>query len=178
VTRAALLAFAFASVTGGCTTSDTASCPGGAVGSFSFTATVVAAGVLAPGLDPDPALPDCSAGMVFEPSFEFSGELASDSAGTAGVLCRASGGTLFGTRFGTRWVVENGSDGAVLGGCDPTCAAHLRVIVSGDVVPDVVSPTGFQGALVEQFSVTGGMCGACVLPCAARHALSGTAVGP
>ena len=176
MTRAALLAFA--SVIAGCTTSETASCPGGAVGSFSFTGTRVAAGTLAPDLDPAPALPDCSAGMGFPASLTFSGELSSDPTGTAGVLCRASGATLFGTRSGTRWVVEDGSDGAVLGGCDPTCAAHLRVVVSGDVVPDVVSPTGFQGALVEQLSATGGTCGACVLPCAARYALSGTVVAP
>jgi len=179
VTRAALLAFA-ASVVVGCTTKDPASCPGGAVGSFSFTGTRVDAGMpaLAPDLDPDPALTDCSAAMGFPAELTFSGELSSDATGTAGVLCRASGATLFGTRSGTRWVVEDGSDGAVLGGCDPTCAAHSWVVISGDVVPDVVSPTGFQGALVEQLTVTGGACGACVLPCATRYTLTGTVVPP
>ncbi len=177
MTRTALLAFA-ASLLAGCTTNDTASCPGGPVGSFSFTGTKVAAGTLAPpDLDPDPKLPDCSAAVGFPAELTFSGELSSDATGTAGVLCRAGGATLFGMRSGTRWVVEDSSDGAVLGGCDPTCAAHSRVVISGDVVPDAVSPTGFQGALVEQLSVTGGTCGAC-LPCATRYTLIGTVVPP
>jgi hypothetical protein len=177
VTRAALLALA--SLVAGCTTDDPASCPGGPVGRFSFIATRVAAGEpLAPGVDPDPALPDCSSAMGFPPVLTFSGELSSDATGGAGLLCRANGATLFGTRSGTRWVVEDRSDGAVLGGCDPTCAARSRVVFSGDVQPDVVSPTGFDGALVEQLAATSGTCGACVLPCATRYTLDGTVVTP
>ncbi len=183
MTRAALLALFV--LLAACTTEAPQSCPGGQVGTFSFSGDKVDAGVLAPGLDPDPALTDCSVLMGFPgpsttgPSLAFQGTLASDATGSAGILCRTNGPVLFGTRSGTRWVVEDSSDGAVLAGCDLTCAAHSNVIISGDVVPDAISPTDFQGALVEQLIMTGGSCGStCALPCAARYTLAGKVVPP
>lgn len=151
-----------------CAPEPTASCPGEPVGIFAFTA----------GLDPDPALTDCAAAMKFPPSLSFRGTLSADPTGPAAALCRSDGPVLFGTRSGTRWEIVNEADGAVLGGCSPTCAAHSRVVITGDVVPDASAPTGFTGVLVEELTVTDGACGACVLPCAARYALTGTAEAP
>lgn len=157
------------------------SCPGTAVGRFAFTASLVAAGDPAlagtaePALDPVSALTDCAAAIVFPATLAFGGTLAAD--GGAGALCRTAGPVLFGTRTGeNRWAVETGTDGAVLGGCDPTCAARSRVFVTGDVVPDASAPAGFQGALVEELTQTGGACGACApaLPCARRYVLTAT----
>ena len=91
---------------------------------------------------------------------------------------RADGPILFGTHAGVRWRVEEGADGAVLGGCGPTCAARSHVVITGDVTPNTTDPTAFTGALVEQLFFADGACGPCVLPCAARYALDATLEAP
>ncbi len=163
-----------------CAPEPTASCPGERVGSFAFSGTKREAGMLAAGLDPDPALTDCAAAVGFpDPSLlPFTGTLSADATGPAVALCRSDGPVLFGTRIGTRWKIVNEADGAVLGGCGPTCAAHSGVVITGDVVPDASAPAEFSGALVEELTVMDGACGACVLPCAARYALTGTVEVP
>jgi hypothetical protein len=172
VTRASLLA---ALLLASCTTEPEQSCPGGIVATLAFTGERTAAGQLGTGLDPDPALPDCAAAVGFPGSLPpFVASLAGDAVGPAGALCRADGAVLFGSRSAARWTLESTADGAVLGGCDPTCAARSRVVITGDLA---AGPAGFSGGLVEQLSRTGGACGACVLPCAARHTLVGVPEG-
>jgi hypothetical protein len=169
------LAAALALLLASCTEESEEACPGEVVSQLAFAGASVAAGQLGEGLDPEPALTDCSAAMAFPPTLAFGASLAVDGTGSAGALCRGDGAVLFGTRIGDRWVVEESSDGAVLGGCDPTCAARSRVVVAGDLDP---GRTSFSGALVEQLTAAGGSCGACVLPCAARYALTGAAEAP
>jgi hypothetical protein len=140
------------------------------VGVFRFQGALVAD---APGLDPEPSLTTCSFDPGFPTSVGFSGTLAGDVDGSAAALCR-DGPVMFGTHSGARWTVEISTDGAVLGSCGPTCGARSRTIVAGDVGPDPSAPTTFQGALVEQLTPSAGDCGGCVLPCAARYALTGT----
>ncbi len=169
-----------------CAPEPTASCPGERVGSFAFSGcTPGSEGCSSLALDPDldldpnPALPDCAAAVGFKPSLTpFAGTLSADATGPAAALCRSDGPVLFGNRIGTRWEIVNESDGAVLGGCGPTCAAHSRVEIRGDLVSDASAPAGFTGALVEQLTLVDGACGACVLPCAARYALTGVPEAP
>ncbi len=176
MTRSSLLSLA--ALLASCSPAPAPSCPGEPVASFTFSGTKTDAGTLDPALDldPEPSLTDCAAEMGFPaPSLPvFTGTLSADATGPGGALCRTAGPILYGTRSGVRWEVEDASDGAVLGGCDPTCAAQSRIFIRGDVVPDTTAPTGFVGALVEQLTQTGGACGPCILPCAARYALSGT----
>ncbi len=180
MTRTALLLLA--ALLAACTTEEAQSCPGEQVGSFSFIGGRVAKGAPEIALfDPVPDLPDCGVDPGFPTTITpFSATLASDATGTAGVLCRANGPVLFGTRADNRWMVSDSTDGAVLAACDPTCAARSDVSIRGDVVPDAISPTGFQGALVEQLTQTAGSCGACGAPlsCAARYQLTGTVLPP
>ncbi len=167
----ALLALAAA-----CGAGSGGTCPGELVANLAFTGVRVAQGdpALADGLDPDPSLPDCSPVLDWPDDLApFLGELAGDGTGVA-VLCREKGNVLFGRWNGTRVRVETSTGGAVLGACDPTCAAGLRLVVSGDLAVDAGgAPVAFQGALVEIMEQSGGRCGACALPCAARYSLSG-----
>jgi hypothetical protein len=174
VPRAAVLV-ALAVVLSSCTEETEQSCPGEVVEAFAFTGTPRIAGELGT-LDPVPALTDCAPALGFPASLAFGASLAADAGASAGALCRNDGAVLFGTRTGDHWTLEETTEGAVLGGCDPTCAARSRVVISGDVVPG--TPAAFAGALVEQLTATGGVCGACVLPCAARYALSGVPETP
>ena len=159
-------------------------CPGVPVARFSFTGTRIHLGDPAlAGLDPVPAIPDCSP-TVGPPPYPdtlpgFSATLATDAATGAAALCRPVGIVLFGQRTGARYVVEGGTDGAVLADCSPTCSAALRLVVAGDVVADAGgAPATFQGVLVEVMSQVGGECGTCLPPpalaCAARYTLVGT----
>jgi len=154
------------------------SCPGERVASFTFDAELATSG-LAPGLDPDPLLTDCDPAVGFPDSLvPFRGTLSADATGSGGALCRGVGPVLFGTHAGVRWRVEDEADGAVLGGCGPTCAARSHVVITGDVVPNTTDPTAFTGALVEQLTFADGACGPCFLPCAARYALHGSVEAP
>ncbi len=153
------------------------SCPGERVASFVFDADFPTSG-LAPGLDPDPALTDCDPAVGFPSALQFRGTLSADATGSGGALCRSAGPILFGTQDGVRWQVEDSADGAVLGGCGPTCAASSHVFIRGDVFPDTTAPATFAGALVEQLTFDDGACGPCVLPCAKRYALDGTVEAP
>jgi hypothetical protein len=174
VRRGAVVAAAVALA---CSTETPQSCPGEVVAEFTFEA--VATTAIAAGLDPEPALTDCTAGLGFPATLDpFGGTLAADPASAAGALCRPRGPHLFGTRAGPRFRVETSSGGAVLGVCGPTCAATSRLVITGDVLPDVAAPQEFRGALVEQLSPSEGACDACALPCAARYRLTGTVVPP
>ncbi len=159
------------------------SCPGDPVASFAFDGDFATSG-LAPGLDPDPLLTDCDPAIGFPrgsptaAALSFRGTLSADATGSGGALCRSAGPILFGTHDGVRWQVEDSADGAVLGGCGPTCAARSRVVITGDVAPDTTAPATFAGALVEQLTFVDGACGPCILPCAARYALKGTVEAP
>jgi hypothetical protein len=160
-----------------CSTETPQSCPGEVVGVFAFEGTL--ATTLAEGLDPQPLLPDCAPVLPFPATLpKFGGTLAADPGGSGGALCRPLGPHLLGTHAGQRFVVATSSGGAVLGACGPTCAATSRLVIAGDVLPDLESPQEFQGALVEQLTVSEGSCDACVLPCAARYRLTGTVEPP
>jgi hypothetical protein len=153
------------------------SCPGEPVAAFTFDATLVTTPLPAD-LDPEPALTDCTRLDFPKKLVPFDGTLATDAAApprSAGALCRSTGQMLFGTRTGTRWVVQMSSGGAVLDACGPTCAASSLVVIRGDVLPDLASADEFRGALVEKLTRSEGDCSACALPCAARYDLVGTA---
>lgn len=181
MTRA--LAVLAALLVAACSQEAAQSCPGEPVASFAFSGAF-SGGALAAGLDPDPALTDCDPAVGFprggptKPALSFRGTLSADATGSGGALCRADGPILFGTHAGVRWRVEEGADGAVLGGCGPTCAARSHVVITGDVTPNTTDPTAFTGALVEQLFFADGACGPCVLPCAARYALDATLEAP
>lgn len=182
--RRAATAIAFAAAVAACSDAPGQECPGVPVARFRFTGTRVYAGDPAlTGLDPVPAVPDCSP-VVGPPPYPdaldpFEATLAADASTQAAALCRQVGIVLYGQRTGTRYVVEGSTEGAVLASCSPTCAAALRLVVAGDVLTDAGgAPATFQGALVEVMSHVDGDCGTC-LPdpwqaCAARYALLGT----
>jgi hypothetical protein len=153
-----------------------APCPGEPAADLAFEGELLAQGDprLAGGLDPDPSLPDCDPVLEWpQPLPPFTGELTRDGTGAA-ALCRERGNFLFGRWSGAHVRVETSTGGAVLGACDPTCAAGLRLVVSGDLEVDGMgAPVAFQGALVEILVQSGGTCGACAFPCAARYALTG-----
>lgn len=166
---------ALAPILAACSSAEGASCPGEPVASLSFSATAVPSGDPAlDGLDPAPALPDCDAALGFPADLELRGTLARATAGGGGALCRPSGRILFGSQVGDRWQVEDESTGAVLDGCNATCGASSRTVIAGDVLREDGEPTGFRGALVEVLTPDDPACGTCVLPCAARYALTGT----
>jgi hypothetical protein len=149
-------------------------CPGEEVARLSFE-YVPATAALAAGLDPYGNVTDCPSTLVAPEPRRFAATLSADPAGEAGAVCRSTGAIMYGTRNGTRWEVEAGTDGAVLGTCGPTCAARSDTSVRGDVAPEPDAPTSFTGALVERFSRTDGACGSCPLPCAVRYDLTGSA---
>ncbi len=158
-----------------CDAGATSTCPGRPIATFSFTIRYVSMGDPAlANLDPEPSLPDCDPALAWpETVAPFRGELAGDGTGAA-ALCRDQGNVLFGRWSGASVHVETSTGGAVLGACDPTCAASLRLVVSGDLAVDASgAPTAFTGALVEIMDRSAGSCGACALPCEARYALAG-----
>lgn len=150
-------------------------CPGDEAGALTFSGARVPNGdpSLA-GLDPDTSLPDCEA-AVGHPDLlpSFPGTISFGPSPLAVTLCRAGARPMFGLRGGDRIVVETSTDGAVLADCGG-CPARLRLVVAGDLLPGGgAPPAGFDGALVEVLSAADGPCGACVLPCAARYAITG-----
>jgi hypothetical protein len=172
------LAIVAAAVLAACGAEEEPSCPGEVLASFSFAATprlLLGDPALEGGLDPDPAVPDCQEMLAFPSAVQFRGTIARDPRATTGALCRPEGPVLFGAQSGDRWRFEDGTAGAVLGACDPTCSAFSRVVVTGDTLRDEDRLTGFEGTLVQVLSQRDGACGACVLPCAARYRLLGTA---
>jgi hypothetical protein len=184
VSRAAAAFALAASALAACSGSPGQQCPGEPVAHFTFTGARIYLGDAAlAGLDPVPAIPDCSTAVGPPPYPDtlpgFDATLAADASTQAAALCRPRGIVLFGQRSGTRYSVEGSTDGAVLASCSPTCSAELRLIVAGDVAvaPDG-TPTGFQGILIEVMSLVAGDCGTCLPPpanaCAARYTLTGT----
>lgn len=193
--RRAALALAAAVAALGCTGAEPSPCPGAAVGTFRFKARLVGRDDprWSPALDPVPSYLDCTPDPL-DPDAPirypialapFDGTLAADGATGAAALCRPNGVVLEGERTGaSSYAVEASAESAVL--CDAACAAALRVIVAGDVVPD---PGGgaasFSGVLVEVLAGARGTCDACLpaVPatspperaCAARYVLSGAA---
>lgn len=172
------LAIAAAALVAACGAEEVQSCPGEVLASFSFAATpriLLGDPALEDDLDPDPAIPDCQEILVFPDAVQFQGTIARDPRATTGALCRTGGHVLFGSQSGDRWRFEDGTAGAVLGACDPTCSAFSRLVVTGDMLRDEDRLSGFEGTLVQLLSQREGSCGACVLPCAARYKLLGTA---
>jgi hypothetical protein len=108
----------------------------------------------------------------------FVGTLAATAGSSAAALCRPKGAILFGEHTGTRYDVETGTSGAVLGACDPSCATGLRLVVAGDVeVGPGGEAVGFHGVLVEVMSpLQGSVCLPCIVPCAGRYAIDGAPV--
>lgn len=179
--RAPLLALLVASVAAACGETEGDSCPGEAVAFFTFSGDKVPKGDPAlDGLDPVPSVPDCPAEVGHPATLPpFQATLASDPATQAAALCRPNGVVLYGLRSGSRFSVETGTGGAVLGGCSATCSAALRLVVAGDVVTGPGGePASFQGALVETMTFVAGDCGTCLSEaapsCAARYTLTGT----
>jgi hypothetical protein len=178
VTRAVLLCGVALAVA--CSTEEPQPCPGQVVGVFTFGPATLTTTALVEGLDPQPLLSDCPSALRFPATLpRFRGTLAADPAPGArgGALCRADGPHLLGTHEAERFDVATSSGGAVLQACGSTCATTSRLVIRGDVLPDLASPQEFRGALVEQLSASEG-CGACALPCAARYVLEGTAEPP
>jgi hypothetical protein len=184
VHRTSLLVLVLAVAATACSDTGGEECPGAPVADFAFSGARIPSGdpgLL--GLDPVPAVPDCTAAVGPPPYPEvlpgFRATLAADPSTQAAALCRPAKAILFGQRSGTRYVVESGTGGAVLAACSPSCTAALRLVVAGDVVAGPGGePASFQGALVEVMSWVDGDCGTC-LPeparaCAARYALQGT----
>ncbi len=177
----------------GCNDAGGEVCPGSPVATFQFTlARICDSDPRLAGLEPAAGVPDCpaTAGAVIcpsesgtEPAYPqvpdpFAGTLAATAGSSAAALCRSKGAILFGAHTGTRYVVQTGTSGAVLGGCDPSCSTGLELVVAGDVeLGPVGEAVAFHGVLVEVMSpLQGSSCGACVLPCAGRYALDGAPV--
>lgn len=187
----ALLA-GIAALAAGCGAPEPTPCPGVAVATFRFKGPLVRAGDPLPAPDPAPDLPDCTpdprdpGAPIRYPRLltPFEATLAADPDTHVAALCRANGAVLSGTHVASLgFSVEAEAEGAVL--CGSTCAAALRLVVSGDVVPDPGGgPARFEGVLVEVLTQRAGSCDAClpVVPgtdpaeraCAARYALTGT----
>ena len=171
---------ALAALLAACDGPSGASCPGQRVAALHFTGTRVARGDGGiAGLDPAEALPDCAPDVgypaVGEPLPPFDAVLAQDPVTAAAAMCRGGGVVLYGERTGTRYTVETGTPGAVLGTCAATCTAALRLVIAGDVAGDASGAViGFKGGLFETMSaLEGSVCGACTLPCQARYTVSG-----
>jgi hypothetical protein len=198
VHRPAALALAAGLAAAGCSAPEPTPCPGDAVASFRFKGPLVLARDLAgdpdlAGLDPVPGLPDCTPdpldleAPILYPHLlaPFEATLAADPDTDVAALCKANGWVLTGTRLPPlSFSVEATAEGGVL--CDSACAAALRLVVTGDLVPDPGGgPATFRGVLVEVLTRLAGSCDACLpaVPgtdpaeraCAARYALSGTA---
>jgi hypothetical protein len=170
-----------------CAEDDDPECPGERVAAFRFTGTLVAAAdPAAAALDPVPATADCGPQLGYlEALPPMEGTLAADPSGNAAALCRPSGNVMFGQRSGLRFEVETGTTGAILGGCSPSCAAAMRLVITGDVLlDDEGAPRAFEGLLVEELRHVDGDCGSCLAPvegsvpprsaCAARYAIVGS----
>lgn len=168
----------------GCSDPPAQDCPGAPVAQLHFQGLRLFQGDAAlDGLDPVPATPDCTTSdsdpLPFPSTLPpFDGLLAADPSTQIAALCRQRGFVLFGQRSGTRYTVENTTDGAVLGSCSETCTAALRLVVIGDVIAEGAAPPTFSGVLIEVMTKVGaGDCGACPLAdgCAARYGLTGAA---
>jgi hypothetical protein len=167
---------------GACTSDSAEECPGEAVATLAFTGVRVSQGALDPALEPDPAAPDCEAGLGYPAELApFTGAVSTDPASGTAALCRTGEGAqpLYGTLASGRLAVETATDGAVLGSpCAEGCVATLALALRGSF-----SGTGpelrFDGAVVERLAVrAGAACGGCALPCAARYAVTGLPVPP
>jgi hypothetical protein len=165
-----------------CTSDSEQVCPGEPVASLSFTGTYVRQGALDPSLDPDPAAADCELALGYPEVLEpFGGVVSTDpEAGTA-AFCRAADRAqpLYGTLASGRLSVETATDGAVLGSpCAAGCVATLALSVRGTFTGSGAD-LRFDGAVVERLAVrAGSTCGGCVLPCAARYAVTGLPAVP
>ncbi len=155
-----------------CAPAEAPSCPGTAVGTFSFTGALVLKGdpVLA-GLDPDDRLPDCTPDpsatnppIRYPPAIgPFDAKLAAAAAGSAAALCRPNGALYSGERTGSTYSLSAEADPALL--CGGVCAAGFRVVIAGDVaVGTDGAPTGFDGVLVETLTALRGACDGCLPP--------------
>jgi hypothetical protein len=183
VTRAAPVLAALLAALAACSASPSSTCPFGPVVALELTGTRSAAGGLAAGLDPAPAVSDCPLPGTLDPigfptTIAFSGTLAANEGDVRAALCRTGATNLVGSRADARWSVHSDSPGAMLGGCGATCSAVSRVTVVGDLTPGATAPTGFSGALVEELDYDAGDCGSCALPCAGRYTLTGVKGGP
>jgi hypothetical protein len=100
-----------------------------------------------------------------------------ESPTTAACTDRHLADVFLGTRTGDHLEVATTTDGAVLGGCSPTCAAQVEHRITGDLVrgPDG-QVTGFTGELAEIASLPASAdpktCAPCLLPCTARYTLT------
>jgi hypothetical protein len=172
--RPAVLALAASGLAAlGCT-SGGGSCPGIPVAAFQFEGTRVPLG--------DPALADCEAPVTYPAAVAFSGTLSEEAGTGAAALCRSNGTVYSGERTGpSSYRVEASSGGAAP--CS-ACAATLRVVVAGDVVPGAGGgPPTFSGSVTEVLTERGGACDGCLPPvpesdpparaCGARYALTG-----
>lgn len=180
MTRAVLLCGLALAVA--CSTETSPPCPGAVVGVFTFGPATLATTALPPRLDPEPLPSDCPSALRFPatiPPFRATLAAARSTGAEGGAaLCRADGAHLLGRHAGPRVEVATSSGGAVLGACGSTCAATSRLVIWGEVRPDLETPQEFQGALVEVLSASDGSCDLCALPCAARYVLAGTAEPP
>jgi hypothetical protein len=191
--RPAALTLAAAAALSACTPEEKPQCPFDRVATLAFASSLALAGDPAlAGLDPVPALPDCTpdpldpaAAIRYPASLPaWDASLTADPETGAAALCRANGVVLLGDRSASgRYSVEVDSDSAIL--CSSACVATLRVVVAGDVALDGGgAPAGFDGILVEVLTAERGACDACLPPvagadpparaCAARYALHGT----
>jgi hypothetical protein len=178
-----------------CTSDSAEVCPGVPVATLAFTGARVftparlgGPGPLDPALDPDPTLPDCDDGEGglghSDPLAPFSGSVSNDPATGTAALCRAADRAqpLYGTLLAGRLAVETATEGAVLGGsCGAGCVATLALSIRGTFSGTAPS-LRLDGAAVERLGVrAGATCGpapGCLLPCAARYAVTGLPAAP
>ncbi len=158
-----------------CTPAEAPSCPGTAVGTFTFTGTLVLKdGPAYPaleGLDPDSGLPDCTPDpsatnppIRYPPAIgPFDAKLAAAADGSAAALCRPNGALYSGERTGSTYSLSAEADPALL--CGGVCVAGFRVDIVGDVaIGTDGAPTGFDGLLVETLTASRGACDGCLPP--------------
>ncbi len=186
----ALLSSVLAAVS--CSPAEAPSCPGTTVAVLQLKGQLVRAGdLLIAGLDPVPALPDCTPDLndasapIRYPRLvgPFEAKLSADPATSDAALCRSNGVVYAGQRTGSSYALTAEADPAIL--CNSVCAAGFRVVIDGNVASGTDgAPTGFQGILVEVLTASRGACDGCLplvpgtdpaeLACAGRYALTGT----
>jgi hypothetical protein len=165
-------------VAASCAQSPAQDCPGEPLAFLSLRGVRddAATGCVAPPVDGwvVPAVLPTTAPTAERPEPTFSATL--ETTGGDGVAyCTAAprAAVLYGVQSGTHVRVEVTMPGAVLGACAPTCRPIMTEVIEGEL-----EGGAFTGTLTERFDGGVGDCGVCVLPCASRYVLTGTARTP
>lgn len=163
------LALALLAAAAACGTPRAETCPGAAVGVFTFV-------LEAPDTGEEPR-PFCARvpaeGTTVVGTFR--AVLSSDPALGTAAVCVEGGRDLtqayYGRVDGGAYAVSTSPGLAVLQACGPNCAAEATARIEGSVVEGA-----FDGSLTERFQHPRGDCGGCAFPCEAAYGLTGTPV--